>query len=56
MQSTKAADAGSAARGNNPEPDLRFGKIGISAVAAAIRFKPEPRPQAPAMVIPFSHD
>lgn len=56
MQSTKAADAGSAARGNSSDLDHRYGKIGISAVAAALRCKPEARPPVPAVVIPFSHD
>ncbi|MGE0060945.1 MAG: hypothetical protein AB7T86_02585 [Xanthobacteraceae bacterium] len=39
MQATKTADAGSGRRGKGPELDERYAEIGISAVAAAIRYQ-----------------
>jgi hypothetical protein len=39
MQSTKSADAGNGRRGRGSELDERYAEIGISAVAAAIRYQ-----------------
>jgi hypothetical protein len=39
MPATKSADAGTGRRGKGPELDERYAEIGISAVAAAIRYQ-----------------
>jgi hypothetical protein len=39
MQSMKSADAGAGRRGKGSELDERYAEIGISAVAAAIRYQ-----------------
>jgi hypothetical protein len=51
MQSTKAADAGTGVRGSVSEIDQRYGKIGISAVAAAVRYQGAARPPAPVAML-----
>ena len=48
MQAKKTADAGSGARGKTTELDDRYAKIGISAVAAAVRYQSDNRDPAPA--------
>lgn len=50
MQSQKSVDAGSGARGKVSELDNRYAKIGISAVAAAVRYKSDNREAAPVQV------
>ena len=47
MQAKKSVDAGSGGRGKATELDDRYAKIGISAVAAAVRFQSDNRDPAP---------
>jgi hypothetical protein len=42
MKSTKSADRSQAAQRNYSDLDGRYGKIGISAVAAALHYRNEP--------------
>lgn len=53
MQSLKVAEHAVEARGAYPNLNDRYGKIGISAVAAAVRFQTETRPQTPATILRF---
>ena len=53
MQSLKVAERSDEPRGVYPNLNDRYGKIGISAVAAAVRFQSETRPQAPATILRF---
>lgn len=54
MQSLKVAEPIIEPRGAQSNLNDRYGKIGISAVAAAVRFQAEIRPQAPATVLRFT--
>jgi len=56
MNTTKSADAGQLAPRNSSDLDGRYGKIGISAVAAALRYRSEPAVPVYARRIPHDRD
>ena len=56
MTTTKSAEAREDAHNDNPNLDTRYGKIGISAVAAAVRFRSEARDSSQARSFHYDFD
>jgi len=54
MKSTKTMQSTQAVRREAQNLEVRYGKIGISAVAAAVRYQSEPKNMAYAPVAPRS--
>lgn len=52
MKSTNSVDSGQESMCEYPNLDRQYRKIGISAVAAAIRYQSEPRNPAHAPIFP----
>jgi hypothetical protein len=56
MDATKATEQSQDSRPQPNELDNRYGKIGISAVAAALRHQGEPRPVKEPRFAPYERD
>jgi hypothetical protein len=56
MYSTKAEERSQDSKRQHAPLDRRYGKIGISAVAAAIRYNGESREEPDVRLVPYERD
>jgi hypothetical protein len=56
MNANKATEQSQDSRGQQTSLDSRYGKIGISAVVAALRHQGEPQSTTESHVVPYERD